>query len=79
MDLEITVTSEASATVGGSGTGASRTYTVHLRREDPAHDATLKNMEVMDKEEQKLSYKPSFKPEADTYTLEIPMRPIRSS
>ena len=72
VDLEITVTSEASATVGGGGTGASRTYTVHLRREDPAHDATLKNMEVMDKEEQKLSYKPSFKPEADTYTLEIP-------
>lgn len=73
VDLTVTVTSEASATVGGdAGSGGSRTYTVHLRRADPAHDATLKTMEVLDKEEQKLTYTPSFKPDTDTYTMEIP-------
>lgn len=29
-------------------------------------------MEVLDKEEQKLTYTPSFKPDTDTYTMEIP-------
>ncbi len=73
VDLTVTVTSEASATVGGdAGSGGSRTYTVRLRRADPAHDATLKTMEVLDKEEQKLTYTPSFKPDTDTYTMEIP-------
>lgn len=73
VDLTVTVTSEASATVGGdAGSGGSRPYTVHLRRTDPAHDATLKTMEVLDKEEKKLTYTPSFKPDTDTYTMEIP-------
>ena len=70
--LELKLTSEASSEVGGGGTGGSRPYTVHLRRADPAHDATLKTMEVLDKEEQKLTYTPSFKPDTDTYTMEIP-------
>lgn len=70
--LELKLTSEASSEVGGGGTGGSRTYTVYLRRADPAHDATLKTMEVLDKEEQKLTYTPSFKPDTDTYTMEIP-------
>ena len=70
--LKLKLTSEASSTVGGGGTGGSRTYTVYLRRADPAHDATLKAMEVLDKEEQKLTYTPSFKPDTNTYTMEIP-------
>lgn len=72
VDLTVKVTSEASSEVGGGGTGGSRPYTVHLRRTDPAHDATLKAMEVLDKEEQKLTYTPSFKPDTNTYTMEIP-------
>ena len=63
LPVRFKVTSEA---------GTVREYTVLLRRQDPGTDATLKAMAVADSEEAALDYTPAFKPDARTYTLEIP-------
>lgn len=68
LDLTFEVQSEAGVVDGGG----LRTYTVHIRRLDPNDDATLKSMEVTDADDKKLTYKPNFKADTDTYTLEIP-------
>ena len=63
VDLKVQVTAEA---------GGSRTYIVHLRRADPSTDASLKTMEVLDRDNQTLTYQPSLSADNDTYTMEIP-------
>ncbi len=68
LTVTFTVTSESGLANGGGV----REYKVHLYRQDPSKDATLKNLQVLDNDEKTITYRPNFQASTDVYTVEIP-------
>ncbi len=70
MRLQFDVTSEAGTVTHAAGT--TRSYFLNIRREDPNDDPSLKGLIVTDPDDNEQTYRPNFKPDTDTYTMDIP-------
>ncbi len=71
--LPVTFTVKSEATVAEKADAPKpKEYKVTIHRMDPNNDPTLKSLSIADANDQNRTYRPTFNPDEEAYTVEIP-------